>query len=191
MLCQVEAVLNSRPMTYISESDDDLMPLSPSMFLNDIRETRFPEVFEIDTKELKREYRSLRQLRAELEHRFRREYLSLLVHRGKEKGAKEIAVGDVVLVGCDNRKRLEWPLARVLAVFPGKDGHVRVARLQTSSGTLIRPVQRLFPLEVSSPREASTLLETKNSVSDGKVSPVVTRSGREVKEPNRFVKCDQ
>ncbi|OXA53364.1 Cytochrome P450 4C1 [Folsomia candida] len=40
---EVEAVINSRPLTYISEDKDDLVPLTPAMFLQDNLEVEFPE----------------------------------------------------------------------------------------------------------------------------------------------------
>ncbi|UYV63873.1 hypothetical protein LAZ67_2005869 [Cordylochernes scorpioides] len=44
--------------------------------------------------------------------------------------------------------RVNWPLARVVEVYPGRDGPVRVAKLRTSKGVQIRPVQRLYNLEI-------------------------------------------
>ena len=54
-------------------------------------------------------------------------------------------VGKVVLVHSDNANNLMWPLARVLELILGTD---RVVRLKTASGEYLRPVQRLYPLEV-------------------------------------------
>ncbi|XP_011858694.1 PREDICTED: uncharacterized protein LOC105556221 [Vollenhovia emeryi] len=68
--------------------------------------------------------------------------------RKKTPEARQISIGDIVMIGNDCTKRFAWPLGRVLEVFPGKDGIVRVARLVTAAGQLIRPVQRLYPLEV-------------------------------------------
>ncbi|GFY16477.1 integrase catalytic domain-containing protein [Trichonephila clavipes] len=34
VLCDCEAVVNSRPLTYVSEDPNDLIPLTPSLFLN-------------------------------------------------------------------------------------------------------------------------------------------------------------
>ncbi|UYV74923.1 hypothetical protein LAZ67_12001814, partial [Cordylochernes scorpioides] len=45
-------------------------------------------------------------------------------------------------------KRAELMLARVVEVYPGRDGPVRVAKLRTSKGVQIRPVQRLYNLEI-------------------------------------------
>lgn len=58
-----------------------------------------------------------------------------------------------MLIGSDQLKRLEWPLGMVIAAYPGADGRVRVVRLKTATGEIVRPVQRLYPLEISSTEE--------------------------------------
>ncbi|GLV35125.1 hypothetical protein CBL_01727 [Carabus blaptoides fortunei] len=85
----------------------------------------------------------------ELKKRFRKEYLAQLVQRGKDKKIHTFQIGDVVLVEMDNKKRILWPMGKISELITGKDGVARVAKLQTKSGMLIRPLQRLFPLEVS------------------------------------------
>lgn len=44
---------------------------------------------------------------------------------------------------------LSWPLARVVEVHAGSDGHVWVATVKTSNGTYKRPVSKLVPLVVN------------------------------------------
>ncbi|GFY59085.1 hypothetical protein TNIN_166871 [Trichonephila inaurata madagascariensis] len=39
----------------------------------------------------------------------------------------------------------------VIQLIPGKDGNVRVARVKTETGELVRPVQRLYNLELQEP----------------------------------------
>ena len=41
-------------------------------------------------------------------------------------------------------------MARITKLFPGSDGHVRSVEVKTSSGTLVRPISKLYPLEVES-----------------------------------------
>lgn len=75
------------------------------------------------TKRLKYQQR----LGNDLRKRFREEYLSLLVHQQTYKvGSKQVEVGDVVLVGCDNTKRLDWLMGLVIEVFSGKDKTISV-----------------------------------------------------------------
>ncbi|GFS41006.1 hypothetical protein TNIN_120321 [Trichonephila inaurata madagascariensis] len=40
---------------------------------------------------------------------------------------------------------------KVKKIYPGKDGIVRVVEIKTKNGTFLRPVQRLYPLEVGEP----------------------------------------
>ncbi|UYV82492.1 hypothetical protein LAZ67_21002516 [Cordylochernes scorpioides] len=89
-----------------------------------------------------------RPLTDELRARFTKEYLAMLVHHRKAKKSRRIEVGEIVLIGNDQKRRISWPLGKLEEVLPGADGQVRVARVKTSSGVFLRPVQRLFPLEI-------------------------------------------
>jgi hypothetical protein len=66
-----------------------------------------------------------------------------------ERGKFCPTAGDVVIVSSDNKNRGAWPLAVVEETYPGKDGVVRAVRLKTKNGTLERPVQLLYPMELS------------------------------------------
>jgi len=57
--------------------------------------------------------------------------------------------GKNVLIGTENSKRADWPLAVVEELIPGRDGKVRLVKLRTASGILLRPVQRIYPLEIT------------------------------------------
>lgn len=57
----------------------------------------------------------------------------------------------------DIHKRIDWPLGRVIKVIPGRDGEIRVVKIKTENGELVRPVQRLYPLEITTP-EAEEIL---------------------------------
>ena len=87
----------------------------------------------------------------------------------------KLAIGDMVLIGQDNRKRLEWPLGRIIDLFPGKDGKVHFARVTMMHGELTRPVQRLYLLEMSS-TDAAALQEPVKK----------TRHGRVIKLPSKM-----
>jgi len=87
-------------------------------------------------------------------------------------------------------------LAVVLELIPGRDGEVRLVRLRTASGVLLRPIQRVYPLEIHEGElrrpdqmPAEITQETVASLekdSGLKGMRVQTRSGREIKVPSRF-----
>lgn len=58
-------------------------------------------------------------------------------------------VGDVVFIEGNNTKRLYWPLGKIIEILPSADGVSRSVRLKTSGGELVRPVQRLYPMEAT------------------------------------------
>ncbi|UYV80828.1 hypothetical protein LAZ67_19001892 [Cordylochernes scorpioides] len=149
ILCDVEATINSRPLTYIHQDFDSLIPLSPSMFLHDSKYVGVPDLDKLYSKKFQDRYRHCQRLREALRSRFRSEYLGQLVQKANERTPK-LSVGDVVIVKVEDKRRLHWPMARIVELFPGRDGHSRVAKVRTKLGTLIRPVQKLYPLEVSS-----------------------------------------
>lgn len=86
-------------------------------------------------------------MKEELRSRFRSEYLGQLVQRTKPNQDIQFEVGDIVIVVDDKKKRLEWPMARIIELFPGKDKHTRVARLKTKNGEITRSLQRLVHLD--------------------------------------------
>ncbi|XP_071043840.1 uncharacterized protein [Parasteatoda tepidariorum] len=112
--------------------------------------------------------------------------LFLVMRPSKVKGNQRIAVGDIVPIETEGEKKVLWPMGRVTETYVGKDGHIRVARLKASTGELVRPVQRIFPLEMSCPVDIAESPEGNVSVTDSSTRRVITRSCRTVKIPTRF-----
>ncbi|GBL76124.1 hypothetical protein AVEN_139080-1 [Araneus ventricosus] len=184
----------------------DLTPITPTMFLFDIST---PEVKDFDVRDANN-FRKRLKFRAkvieELRKRFKSEYLGQLIQRQKQDPqSSNIREGDIVLIGDDVKKRLQWPLARIIELIPGKDGLVRTVKLKTQSFTLIRPVQRVFPLELSGndltslPLQKVQLTElsvnspnpeasVKSPIPDPSKAnqPQVSRCGRAIKRPKRL-----
>ena len=74
------------------------------------------------------------------------EYLSTLNKYSKwHHPVKNVSVDDVV-VREDGMVPTLWPLARVVCVYPGKDGLVKVVDVKTSKGVYKRPVTKLVVL---------------------------------------------
>lgn len=65
--------------------------------------------------------------------------------------AAPVKEGDIVILKEDGTARALWKLARVVETLDGRDGLIRVARVQLLSNDktvhLRRPIQHLIPLE--------------------------------------------
>jgi hypothetical protein len=192
-LASISYTINNRPLTTLTEDSEDLTPLTPAMFMKDLPVAGLPELESIGSQNLQQAYKKIVDLKKALSERFRKEYLALLVEKKNQKSCPSPKVGDIVLVGQENKKRYEWPLGRILELFPGKDNKVRVARVKTTRGTLTRPVQRLYPLEVmtSQSTKLGEVLKQPDSVGgrdqiEEIPTTIRTRSGREVKKISRY-----
>uniref|UniRef100_A0AAR5NXF4 Integrase catalytic domain-containing protein n=1 Tax=Dendroctonus ponderosae TaxID=77166 RepID=A0AAR5NXF4_DENPD len=146
LVCECESVVNSRPLTYISTDPSDLIALTPAMFLRDLANDNMPDCDEIE-KDLSRSARNKQRLRDNLRSRFRLEYLGQLKILNQKRSSRAVKMGDVVLIGDDNTKRIDWPMGRVQELLAGQDGQVRVVKVKTVRGELLRPIQKLLLLE--------------------------------------------
>ncbi|GFR33183.1 DUF5641 domain-containing protein [Trichonephila clavata] len=86
--------------------------------------------------------------------------------------------GDIVLIGSDNTKRLNWPLGQVIELFKDKDNIERVVRLRVANGEIIRPIQRIYALEIYSaeftksvPENVESATETMDDVDHEQIPP--------------------
>lgn len=64
-------------------------------------------------------------------------------------------LGEIVLLGNDNDKRMDCPIGQIVETFPGKDAEVRLMRVLTSGRQVLRPVQRIFSLEIEVMKEVT------------------------------------
>ncbi|GFX09457.1 putative RNA-directed DNA polymerase from transposon X-element [Trichonephila clavipes] len=71
-------------------------------------------------------------------------------NKNKKDLLSELRQGEIVLIGDDIKKRMHWPLAKVIRLIPGKDGKIRTVQQKTRTGTMVRPIQRVYPLEAQS-----------------------------------------
>jgi len=100
------AVMNDRPLTTVTEDTEDLTPLTPAMFLKGLPRNCLPELENVQAEGIQQEYKRVVTLKKELQERFRKEYLGLLIQTAKAKKPSSPKVGDVVIIGADNKKRI-------------------------------------------------------------------------------------
>lgn len=150
LLVQIEAILNSRPLTPISSDPSDLTPITPAHFLIGRTLTMLPAPLVQDSQiHTLTRYQRIEALKAHFWSRYYKEVISELQVRSKwRRDGGQLQLGEMVLVKDDRLPPSRWLLGRVAAVYPGADGVGRVADVSTTSGTVRRAYNRLCPLPV-------------------------------------------
>jgi len=145
LLCEVESIINGRPLTTNTDHPSDLEPLTPSHLLLLKAQSCFPPgVFDKDDVYARRRWRQIQYLADLFWRRWTQEYLPLLQERQKWlRPKRSFKVGDVVLVADTSLPRNAWMLGRITKVLPDSKGVVRSAEVQTKTNIIHRPITKL------------------------------------------------
>ncbi|CAK1595921.1 unnamed protein product [Parnassius mnemosyne] len=152
LLYQIEACLNSRPMTVINGDDlSDPMPLTPGHFLIGEPIISIPDDnYEHTNRSSLTRWQLVQKMTQNFWRRWSQEYLSYLLHRYKwTYQVPEPNIGDVVLVKENDLPPCRWLLGRIIEKHPGPDQITRVVTLRTKSSIVKRPTSKICVLPVS------------------------------------------
>ena len=149
LFCEIEAILNSRPLTYITSDTHDIEPLTPNHILTlkscSIRPP--PGNFKDHDVYVRQRWKRVQYLANLFWTRWKKEYLCILQPRQKWNTVqRNMQIGDVVLLKDDNLPRNRWSLGVITATEPDKHGLVRSVHVKTQFNQLRRPVQKLVLL---------------------------------------------
>lgn len=155
LMCEAEAVVNSRPLTVDTLSDPvSPLPLTPNTLLTGKSKLILPPPGKFQREDVycKRRWRRVQHIANEFWVRWSKEYLQSLQVRNKWiRQRRNFTEGDVVLLKDNNTCRNQWSLAKVLTTRRDDQGQVRSVTVQTSKGsTLDRPINKLVLLLESS-----------------------------------------
>ena len=145
VFAEVKSILNSRPLTYMSDDPNDLRPLTPNHLLLGRASADIPHGPCEDTRNTHKRFQYVQTIANNFWKRFITEYVPKMIAIGRSKWQKrnyEIKKDDLVLIVESNVPRGKWNLGRVTEVFPGKDGVVRNVLLKTKNGEFKRSVQK-------------------------------------------------
>ena len=148
LLTQIEASLNSRPISEMSPDPNDLQPLTPGHFLTlePLNSCPDPDLSTLKLNTLNR-WQLIQRLHADFWKRWKSEYLNTLQQRNKwADPSTEVSLNALVIIKDETKSPLHWLLGRIIALHPGKDNHVRVVTVRTKDGILKRPIVKLCPL---------------------------------------------
>lgn len=143
--CEVEAIINSRPLTTLSDSPNDLEPLTPNhLLLLKGQPTLPPGSFQKSDSYSRRRWKQIQYLSDIFWKRWVREYLPTLQERQKWlKQKRNYMCGDVVLIADPVAPRASWMLGRVIDTKKDSKGMVRSLTLKTKTNVIERPITKV------------------------------------------------
>lgn len=157
-LCEVENIINSRPLTHVSVDPRDPEALTPNHFLLG-SSSNLPRFHSFEDTDLlsRKQWRVSQRLTDMFWVRWMKEVLPMLVPRSKwTNEGTQFKIGDLVVVVDPQSPRNVWPKGIVLKTYPGADGRVRVLDIKTKSGVMKRPAARVALLLGSECRSHDT-----------------------------------
>ncbi|GFX50155.1 transposable element Tc3 transposase [Trichonephila clavipes] len=126
ILCEIEAVLNSRPLTPLTSNFDDFETLTPGHFLVGRPLTSIVEaqITNINENQLSR-WERVKKNTQHIYKLWKRDYLNNLQERHKWKFNKNnVSVGTLVLIKDENLPSTKWSTGRITEIFPGADDNL-------------------------------------------------------------------
>lgn len=158
LLCQIEAVANSRPICELNNDPNDTTVLTPSHFLNMVPTLMVPDEDLDDYKTSYMTRQLVQRLFQTFWNRWRYEYLHQLQARRKwATHSMDIKIGEIVTLKDENLPPGKWELARVIKKHTGSDGHTRVVDVKTKNNTLTRAIAKIAPLPVREKEKVNEL----------------------------------
>lgn len=148
-LVEVEGILNSKPLGYVSADVADLDPITPNILLMGRRDASLPQVVYTAAGMGRRRWRYCQTLVDQFWLRFTRDYLPNLQTRQKwQRSSENLTVDSVVLIIDPSLPRAQWPIGRVVKTIVSSDGCIRTAEVKVKDRVYVRPVARLIKLPV-------------------------------------------
>ena len=172
MVTEVEAIVNTRPLTYVYSDFLSGFTLTPAHFLTGNLDTVIP--FNLDdcedvefqqrkdsAQDLTEYWRKSQKQLNQFWEAWRQNYLlalreSLPLSHKKQQSqiSRQPKIGEIVLVKEDSLPRRAWKLALIKEYILSKDGEIRSVIIQLPNKQLVsRAINHLFPLEIQGRRQ--------------------------------------
>jgi len=151
VVVEIEAILNSRPLTPKSSDPNDLSALTANYFLTGRSLRSMPELIVHDSKASTLQwFTAVTALKQSFWHRWSTDYFNALRSRSKwTSPLQNVAVSTMVLIHEDNVPPQDWRMGKIESLMYGSDNRVRVVQQRTAKETCCRPVHKLAVLLMS------------------------------------------
>lgn len=148
IITHCEAILNSRPLSEIYDDNGESVPLTPFHFLIHRNFAPIPPDDKIlnDSITPTRRWKFVEKLNQDLWKKWFDEIFPTLQRVPRyAKRLANLKLNDLVILKESTPSTL-WPLGRVMKLYPGVDGIVRVIDIKTKNGTYKRKINHVLPL---------------------------------------------
>lgn len=150
LIIHIEGILNSRPLTIISNDPSDPMPLTPGHFTTGgpIVALTEPSTVDLPSNTLSN-WENIYCIAQRFWKRFSLEYIHKMQERTKWKTiSPNLKCGDIVLVIDKNSHSTNWLYGKIEGVKRANDGNVRVVSVRTKNGIIDRAITNVCKLPV-------------------------------------------
>lgn len=145
IITQIEGILNSRPLSPLPTDTDNFQVLTPGHFLIGKPINSLPEPNLTEKRDnLLNRWQRIQKMVQNIWRLWKNSYLSHLQQRSKWLLKKQnLSPGMLVLIKDIQLPTYQWPLGKIIKVYSGPDGNVRVADIKTTKGTFKRPISKI------------------------------------------------
>ena len=138
VVCQVESFLNSRPLGPITSHDvEGRIPLTPSHFLIGRAARAYPKMQITGKPTTLQRWERCQKATQDFWDRWSQEYLQHLQKATRwHHKSRNFRVNDLVMLTDGSHFKAQWSMAKVIQVYPGRDGLVRTVDVQLETRAL-------------------------------------------------------
>ena len=142
LFCEIECIINSRPLSAVSSEAGDVLPITPNKLIN-LGDS--PLGIDVSSGSYsKSRWSQVQYMADQFWSRWKKEYLLSLQERQKWlRNKPNVKIGDIVLMINENLPRCHWNLARITDIRVSKDGLVRSVTVKSGSSFYERPLSKL------------------------------------------------
>ncbi|XP_069195602.1 uncharacterized protein [Procambarus clarkii] len=168
VIIEIEARVNNRPLTYLSDDALQREPLSPAHLmygrplktLVSLTDEEPEDPSYVKESDLVQRFKHLSGVISRWNDVWTREYLTALreYHYGANSPYNRINLnpGDIVLVDSDG-PRSEWPIGEIVSVHPDSQGILRIVKVKCKGNTTLKTLEKLVPLELARKEDVQRL----------------------------------
>lgn len=147
LLVEVEGILNSKPLGYVSSDVADSDPVTPNILLMGRWDASLPQVIYTPESLTKKWWHYTQTIVHQFWSYYTWHYLpDLQPHQRWQWETKDLSKNSVVMIVDSQFTWALWPVGRVMELIPSDNGHIQSAKVKVNDCLYLWPVAKLIQL---------------------------------------------